>query len=640
MNRETNGTAPEAPNIQHIKETSVPEDLEIREETSTSEYPENGKGISTQEDSEGVESANTEGTSAPEDRENRKGISTQEDSESIESANTQGTSAPKDRENGKGISTREDSEGVEFANTKGTSAPEDQENNKGISTLEASNTVEFANNEGTSASEDQENGKGISTQEDSKAVESAITEGAPAQEDWEIVEERSTPEASESVEFVNTEDTPAPGNSEIVEERATPEVPNNPTFNNDLPTRNSIFYAPDRIRCRRQSDFEPKVVSIGPYFHGIGDLKFAESLKDSCMSDLLNNQPVDMNVLVNKFQKHENSASIFYKEKLSRHSSENFIQMLIRDSCFIIHVILSLSKEVTDYGQACIKEVRSDLLLLENQIPLFFLKYVYNWLASQSELPLYKTVLEQFIGMDMPWKINLDDYGDVAHLLELYWRCSWPPEVNKRLNESPRDSELKQPKSAQNHPWLVHATELNEKAGINFKGLNDKDHKGLSVIFSNGIIRMPRLKIDSSQTTLLVNLIAFETSKSPSEQIFSGYIKLMSALINSEKDVEILEQRSVICNTLSSPKMVTSFFNDVGNFCSISSEEPLFFNLFSNVQKYYNSKWHRAWATLRHDYLKSPWGYISVTAATLLLLLAFSQTGFTIYDHCKRIKHY
>lgn len=103
----------------------------------------------------------------------------------------------------------------------------------------------------------------------------------------------------------------------------------------------------------------------------------------------------------------------------------------------------------------------------------------------------------------------------------------------------------------------------------------------------------------------------------------------MDALIDSEKDVELLQQYGVISNSLISHKMAATFFNDIGNFCFIRYDP--YDHLYKNVKKYYDSFWNRNLASLRQKYFSSPWSYISVGAGTILLILSAVQAHYTIH---------
>ncbi|KAF3325500.1 hypothetical protein FCM35_KLT10571 [Carex littledalei] len=484
----------------------------------------------------------------------------------------------------------------------------------------------------------------------------------------------------DSEEISEMEGTSAPAEDIPLVEPAKPPINNKRTR-----SMNHIFRAPTHIKYDRASDFEPKLVSIGPHYHGRESLKPMEKLKLRCMSDLMNMRPSGNKigcVPVDQFIDFEWDTYPFYKEQFDL-KVEDLVEMLILDSCFIIRIILSFNQIVMTFLDVNMKEVRSDLLLLENQIPLLFIVKVYYWLfmdprVDRPTLPTIDDALEEFICWGMPWRTNYHGmsfwspedlipkstyYLPAVHLLHLYWGYSCTSSVGYSerylipVQEQPSSAEINLP---MNEPKVIikNATELHQMAGITFEKL---DREGLYVTFSNGIMKMPCLNIDSNQKTLLVNLIAFESSSiEQNMRSFTTYIKILDELIDSERDVELLQQSGVIYNTLSSHKMAATFFNEIGNFCickvpakkkkkksvAMISKPFLIFNkynpdldhfsnLYEDVKKYYNSRWNRRWTSLTHRHFSSPWAGISVFAGVTLLILSALQTFYTICGYYK-----
>ncbi|XP_078170182.1 UPF0481 protein At3g47200-like [Carex rostrata] len=327
----------------------------------------------------------------------------------------------------------------------------------------------------------------------------------------------------------------------------------------------SIFRAPTHIKYGRETEFEPKLVSIGPYHR---DRPILQSMKDKkvrCMSDLVKRSAgggsnIDRVVPVGPFMQFEKRARSFYKKKFNKIRGAEFVNMLVLDSCFIIRIMLSFfGMKSTGFLEVNMKDVRSDLLLPRD--------------ARQAET-------------------NWADHRGVTKL-------------------------------------MVNATELHQTAGITFQKTK-KENTGLQVEFSKGIMRMHCLKIDPTMATLLVNLIAFENFMPPSIRIISTYMKLMNDLIDTEKDVELLQKFDIIYNTMSNHSAAATFFNEIGDLGLINYKENNFSDLFLNVDKYYKSSWNRRWANLQHNYCNSPWAVISVFAAVILLILTVLQTFYTI----------
>ncbi|KAJ3683606.1 hypothetical protein LUZ60_013833 [Juncus effusus] len=421
-----------------------------------------------------------------------------------------------------------------------------------------------------------------------------------------------------------------------------------------------IFRFPLHVARRRAADIRPRVVSIGPFYHGNPDfegmeikkLEFFKRIKDDVRR--LSNLFREVRSFVDKARK-------CYSEPIDL-DDYAFAQMLLIDSCFIIRFLISLSIEMEDCLVSLdwsIKEIGSDLLLLENQIPLFVVRQVYDILRTSwgeyRDLPRdFTQILGPFICMNMPWGFDHEVPLDKAnHLLHYYWLCFFanpnekcsrqgsfplsyvnlpnPVEttisINKTLPQDPRANWAENLTAFGAPRNIPSVTELSRVAGVVFK---KKLHKrGFVMRFRNGIMEMSSLKIDESRKIILTNLVGFEKSLKLSERKVSSYMSLLDSLINTEEDVALLQKYGIIFNGLINNSKAAEFFNEIGNMCTINYRGHLFESLFKDVTEYYNSTWNRRIASLHRNYFSNPWAVISVVAAGFLLLLSVIQTIFT-----------
>ncbi|KAJ1691311.1 hypothetical protein LUZ63_015466 [Rhynchospora breviuscula] len=125
-------------------------------------------------------------------------------------------------------------------------------------------------------------------------------------------------------------------------------------------------------------------------------------------------------------------------------------------------------------------------------------------------------------------------------------------------------------------------------------------------------------------------MVAFEQSRPHGpERILSSYLALMDSLINTEKDVAILERSGIIENFLQNDEQVAKFFNQFGDIFVLNYNDHYFYGMYKNVKRYSESTWHKYRARLMHDYFSNPWSSISVVAASILLILTFLQTYYS-----------
>lgn len=87
------------------------------------------------------------------------------------------------------------------------------------------------------------------------------------------------------------------------------------------------------------------------------------------------------------------------------------------------------------------------------------------------------------------------------------------------------------------------------------------------------------------------NLVAFEELfKKPSkERLLTSYVLLLDGLINTEKDVELLQRHGIMTNKLGSSQMASTYFNDIGNVCTVDYIDHYCHKQFDDLNSYYNS---------------------------------------------------
>ncbi|KAJ3683604.1 hypothetical protein LUZ60_013831 [Juncus effusus] len=440
-------------------------------------------------------------------------------------------------------------------------------------------------------------------------------------------------------------------------------------------------------------EIKPRLVSIGPFFHGEKDLEKMQGIKDELMFDLLSRKHASLLLpkLMEKITELQEKAKQCYSGNIKL-GDDAFAQMLLVDSCFIIRFLISLISQETHASLLSLdwnnKEIRSDLLLMGNQIPLFVVHNVYIIIQKSSEerkLPKdFNEIVGQFMRMDISWGVShnaLSSCRIADHLLDLYWLCFMPDEteleerLQQRVNAPLRgDGYIYTPVGATRS--IPSATELNRVAGVIFKqdksssielhrgdgvilkqdksssielhrpdgvkfeqdksnsielhrpdGVKFKQHKPNSIAkFHNGIFEMSSLKVDENMKIILTNLLGYEKNFPLRKRKVSSYILLMDSLINTEEDVALLQESGIIVNALATNLSAAIFFNDIGNMCTVDYANHRFAKLFDDVQKHYESKLKRTLASLRRDYCNSAWARISVAAAIILLLLTVAQT--------------
>ncbi|OAY70496.1 UPF0481 protein, partial [Ananas comosus] len=358
------------------------------------------------------------------------------------------------------------------------------------------------------------------------------------------------------------------------------------------------------------------------------------------------------------------------------------------DGCFVLEFIIKWSQE--DDDSVCtagwsLPLVRGDLLLLENQIPLFVLEKLFELVTftMDDQIPSLMELLVNYLAsrnVERPEEEMLasrvsaaaasvhGEAKDFHHLLHLYYRCyitkpqtdprgsticgtilKWlkPTKIFASLLSYLRlkISRSQAPADKKRSPNTIpSATEL-EEAGVTFKrkgekrkrNESDQHHPGsfLDVAFHDGVLEIPFLSVENSTLSRFTNLVAFEQCGGckPEEAYMTSYATFMDCIIDTPADVAILHQSGILENKLASDEELAVFFNQLSDCAAMDFEKHYLAGLFRDVRKYCDSDWPKWRAKLVRDYFGNPWAILSLIAALFVLVFTFLQTFYTIFPY-------
>ncbi|KAI8556932.1 hypothetical protein RHMOL_Rhmol05G0295200 [Rhododendron molle] len=310
---------------------------------------------------------------------------------------------------------------------------------------------------------------------------------------------------------------------------------------------------------------------------------------------------------------------------------------------------ISSGQENTDPIWAA-NTVQHDLLLLENQIPFFVLEKLFRLTVDRIQnnrprkLSLHDYVFHYFGNIVSPeenstssgggtaptsrgspgdstvLRISVDDemksseedgvltsngqrYYHILHKLHEYCRPKTKQAKEKVLIEiMPCASEL------------AYAAVKFEPVPVRdlFK-VEFSDPKGPFWWCQTARFKIPVLEIYDNTELFLRNLIAFEQCCPKVSQHFTSYALLMDMLVNSGRDVQLLERAGVMRNHLGSRADATNLFN---NLCKgVVPGEFFFADMCSKATAYSKRRWPKNLAHIRRTYLSSPWSFIAFCVA-------------------------
>ncbi|CAH2072158.1 unnamed protein product [Thlaspi arvense] len=439
-----------------------------------------------------------------------------------------------------------------------------------------------------------------------------------------------------------------------------------------------IFRIPHTLGRANNTAYEPKIVSIGPY-HRSGDdnehLKMIEEHKKRYFEFFVsktNENGVNLSHIVDAVSGLEQRIRDSYSENLY-FDKQSLIKMMILDGCFILLLFLVVSREVeyTKFDDPIFKlrwilpTLRSDLLLLENQVPLFLLNDLLKTSKLAPSTSVNKLAFRFFNYSVKKPKAFWEKHNNLRakHLLDLIRKTFVPiwslpttqgqccinvsngPRANSRT-ETPKNTRFdmkccsKERNGAQTssspppRPFLgliVSAKKLRLR-GIRFKRRENVDTP-LDIGFKNGLLEIPLLVFDDFISSLLINCVAFEQFNMKCSTEITSYVTFMGCLINKEEDATFLIENGMIENYFGTGEQISSFFKNIGKEISFSISKSYLSKVFEGVNKYSAQGYHVQWAGFKYTHFNTPWTFLSSCAALILLLLTIFQAFFAAYAY-------
>ncbi|KAM0844479.1 hypothetical protein ACQ4PT_057039 [Festuca glaucescens] len=279
-----------------------------------------------------------------------------------------------------------------------------------------------------------------------------------------------------------------------------------------------------------------------------------------------------------------------YSEEMSKslgaRSDNEVAEMMLKDGCFILHRLLKYARcakmeEADDgndrfgeddedwtqvYGRCFIWQfVTGDLLLLENQIPFFLIRELFQQLRNEDEpeellvtggLRLFWSLRPQMLHR-LP--IACDD---VHHLLHLFYLSVGLPATDRKQQQQHSHRRRSDELLSELPQWIPCAKEL-EEAGVRFRKRKNAT-SFLDVKFARGVLEIPQLELNDSSEPLFRNLIAFEQTYPHTARDVSTYAVFMNCLVTSEEDMRILDLHGILVNHLNHRRCLPwRFFSDI-----------------------------------------------------------------------------
>ncbi|KAL0906375.1 hypothetical protein M5K25_024866 [Dendrobium thyrsiflorum] len=431
------------------------------------------------------------------------------------------------------------------------------------------------------------------------------------------------------------------------------ELPQNPPAQ-ELCSK-SIYRVPKILTDVNSQAYEPKLASFGPYHHNCRHLRPMEQHKHRALIQFLrriakaSKTPDDVLIAMRKvelcliasydgLQVEEDDEDCLERGRFRRRDwlkeKDEFLKLMIVDGCFALEIMLADKRSAARQSEYdshdpvfgaerkmyVVPDLKRDMLLLENQLPLLAL-----------------TTLAAIDGSGI---------GDVNTLIRAFYNLSSASQENRIIDEG-----LKSPAERSFHILDLYrkiltsegeylpsyeanvqsATEL-RNAGVSFCKSNTKTFRDIS--FNGGILSLPPLEIDDTTESALLNLMAFERLHATAGNEVTAYAFFMDGLINTENDVALLRTEEIIMGLVGCDGNIANLFNKITKEATlVVFKDKIQVDVNSKLNNYCKKRMHRWRASFVETYLKNPWVFTSLLGGLFLLALTVIQTVYSMLQY-------
>nr|XP_034576183.1 UPF0481 protein At3g47200-like [Setaria viridis] len=219
----------------------------------------------------------------------------------------------------------------------------------------------------------------------------------------------------------------------------------------------TIFRVPAHVRDANKELYEPRLVSVGPYYRGRAALRAMEQHKWRYLRELLRERRPRTLLArcVEAVRDVEHRARCCYVERTdifdaaakggplggevddgqSRRGPDDFGEMLLLDGCFVLRFFIKWHNEeeddICDVGWG-LPLLHSDLLLLENQIPFFVLEALFRLVVPEDETSHLHSLILPHLRLSPSTELSATEMeraaqaGEIRHLLHLLYEAVVP----------------------------------------------------------------------------------------------------------------------------------------------------------------------------------------------------------------------
>ncbi|XP_054814468.1 UPF0481 protein At3g47200-like [Prosopis cineraria] len=391
-----------------------------------------------------------------------------------------------------------------------------------------------------------------------------------------------------------------------------------------------IYKVPPPIRDLKPKAYTPQVVSIGPFHHGNERLLEMEKHKQIMfkrftqrVKRFTQRTMVSLDDLVRHVKKLEPKVRASYSEHINL-TEQGLVKLTLMDAGFIIELFIMfyegregkiINNDAKLSQQWLVNALILDLLLLENQLPLFIIEELFNKALSPSitNLPEFRVLTYEFFkfhnhqNLEPTLDLRIKHFTDLLRLFNV--QRTMPPESSFR--------------EVENHVLLYNASALQE-AGIKFKDSMSKCL--LDLKFSGHILEIPKILVEDRTELLFRNMIALEQCHYLNASYITNYALVLDCLINTNKDMDLLIHNNIVNNIMVDSNEVAMLFNGLCKNVIHLNFNSEYLDICKRLNGFCQDPRNKMKATLRRDYCRTPWQIVASIAVIVLLILTLVQT--------------
>ncbi|KAL1329489.1 hypothetical protein HN51_046604 [Arachis hypogaea] len=387
-----------------------------------------------------------------------------------------------------------------------------------------------------------------------------------------------------------------------------------------------IYTVPSKLRKMDEEAFTPQWISIGPIHFDKEELKGMQKLKYRYLLHFWKRVSNDEAMKKYKcfLESQVQTIRQSYAQKFPEISNEKFVEIVLLDAVFIVEHFLS----EWEFEHRCMltnhitKGIQRDLLLLENQLPLYVLEELYHKVATPCK-DFHELTHHYFGSLYLYAEYSKRDNKAAHHFVDFVRRCCLP--------EWSLELFIKQ------ENLQVSASKLYE-AGVSFECVGDR--RLIDITFKmkkpfNGyllclgclpswfksfkaLLMFPRLKVDKGTICVLKNLMAFEQDHYSDEPFITNYVSLLDSLIHTKEDVELLVEKGCIFREQVSNKEVVNLVKSLSKH--VVSSKTCYYKVIRELTLHNQSGWKKTMGTVRRVYFRDTWRGSSTIIGIFVLI--------------------